>query len=373
MDFTPEECQRGVDIEAMAEKPKGKPSPEVKAKLDQQKADRISFGNEIRAKYNLDEKDWGDKKITKACATQLEAAAAGAKAADQISLVPPTGTRDFYPDEMRVQMWLFENFRAVAKDFGFREYDAPVLETTKLFQRKAGEEIVDQMYNFTDKDGFEVTLRPEMTPSLARMLLGLTQAETGEIKELMPLKWFSIPQCWRFETTQRGRKREHYQWNMDIVGTPDITAEVELLAAMVAFFKRIGINASHVGIKVNSRKVLGSILESYKITQDQFAPVCVIIDKLDKIGPEEVKNELKAINVPEEVADKILAVMASKSVEEMEKIVKDSGVDEAAMKDLKKVFQLAEEYGFKDWLIFDASVVRGLAYYTGVVWECFRS
>merc|ERR1719476_1103926 len=143
------------------------------------------------------------------------------------TLEPPSGTRDFFPTEYRQQRYIFNKFRETASLYGFQEYDAPVLEHEELYTRKAGEEITQQMYNFVDKEGAAVTLRPEMTPSLARMVLSLMRAETGEMSVVLPLKWYSIPQCWRFETTQRGRKREHYQWNMDIVGAVDVTAEAE--------------------------------------------------------------------------------------------------------------------------------------------------
>ncbi len=144
---------------------------------------------------------------------------------DAVEYEPPSGTRDFFPDEMRVRSWLFGKFRETARAFAFQEYDAPVLEKEELYKRKGGEEITQQMYNFVDKDGKAVTLRPEMTPTLARMVLSLG----GKI--LLPVKWFSMPQCWRFETVQRGRKREHYQWNMDIIGEPSIAAEAEVRRA----------------------------------------------------------------------------------------------------------------------------------------------
>ena len=137
-----------------------------------------------------------------------------------VELEPASGTRDFHPDEMRLQRWLYDHLRNVGTLCGFEEYDAPVLERQELYKRKAGEEITQQMYSFTDKEGVEVTLRPEMTPTLARMVLGKAQSL------MLPLKWYSVPQCWRFETTQRGRKREHYQWNMDIIGCKGINAEV---------------------------------------------------------------------------------------------------------------------------------------------------
>mmetsp|Transcript_72184 Transcript_72184/g.145230 ORF Transcript_72184/g.145230 Transcript_72184/m.145230 type:complete len:191 (-) Transcript_72184:1-573(-) len=129
---------------------------------------------------------------------------------EKLELTPPKGTRDFYPEDMRLQRWLFEEWRAVAKRFGFAEYDAPVLEAEALYVRKAGEEVTQQLYNFEDKGGRRVALRPEMTPSLARMVLAKKNGLA------LPLKWFAIPQCWRYERMTRGRRREHYQWNMDV-------------------------------------------------------------------------------------------------------------------------------------------------------------
>ena len=130
------------------------------------------------------------------------------------------------------------------------------------------------MYNFVDKDGKNVTLRPEMTPSLARLVLNRTNLATGEVKEPLPLKWYSVPQCWRFETTQRGRKREHYQWNMDIAGEAGITAELELLCACANFFSRLGVTPGMVGIRVNSRRVLDALLTEVGVPKDDFAKVC---------------------------------------------------------------------------------------------------
>lgn len=287
-----------------------------------------------------------------------------------IELDPPSGTRDFFPDEMRQQRWLFDKFREVAKSYGFAEYDAPVLEHEELYKRKAGEEITQQMYNFVDKEGAAVTLRPEMTPSLARMVLKLMRLDTGEVAALLPLKWYSIPQCWRFETTQRGRKREHYQWNMDIVGVSTIYAEAELLSAVCAFFESVGITSNDVGLKVNSRKVLGAVIKKAGVPDDRFAETCVIIDKLDKIGADEVKKQLREnVGLSEDTAQRIVAATGAKTLDEFATI---AGVGESEeVKELRKLFELAADYGYGDWLQFDASVVRGLAYYTGVVFEGF--
>jgi len=274
----------------------------------------------------------------------------------------PRGTRDFYPEEMRVRNWLFDNFKAAAKSFGFEEYDAPILETEELYIRKQGEEITQQLYNFEDKGGRKVTLRPEMTPSLARMVL----AKANTLP--MPLKWYSIPQCWRYERMQRGRLREHYQWNMDIWGSEGAEAEVELLCAMVNFFQRIGIDSNQVGIRVNNRKLLQNVLESAGINEEQFAPVCIIIDKMDKIPKEVVEEQLTELGLNSETIELIQSTLALKDLKSLNEVL---GEDNPALNELNQVWTLAESYGITEWLEFDASVVRGLAYYTGTVFEAF--
>lgn len=191
---------------------------------------------------------------------------------------PPKGTRDFYPQDMRLRTWLFDQWRDVAKTFGFSEYDAPVLESESLYTRKAGEEVTQQLYNFVDKGDRAVALRPEMTPSLARMVM----AKKGGLT--LPLKWFSIPQCWRYERMTRGRRREHFQWNMDIWGVGGVEAEAELLSAMTTFFQNVGLSSDDVGIKVNSRKVIGEVLTELGIPEEKFAATCVLVDKLEKVS-----------------------------------------------------------------------------------------
>jgi len=228
--------------------------------------------------------------------------------------------------------------------------------------RKAGEEITEQMYNFIDKDNVRVSLRPEMTPSLARMVM----RAGGPTVMLMPLRWYSIPQCWRFENVMRGRKREHYQWNMDILGVVSVTAEAELLAAVVAFFKRVGITSKDVMIKVNSRKVLQDVLTPLGITSDQFAPVCVIVDKLDKLTPEEVTKQLVDLKLSESIIEEIKKTLTITSLEELKKKLP---AESAVVSELTQLWDLAKAYEYDDWLVFDASVVRGLAYYTGIVFE----
>ena len=311
------------------------------------------------------------KKAAKLEARQIRGASSGAAITvgvvphPPVDLEPPSGTRDFYPEDMRLQRWLFDKFRAIGDACGFEEYDAPVLERQELYKRKAGEEITSQMYAFVDQEGHEVTLRPEMTPSLARMVLGRAQSH------VLPLKWYSVPQCWRFETTQRGRKREHYQWNMDVVWCPSINAEVELLYAICAFFTSIGITSKDIGIKINSRKVMASVLKAMGVSDDAFAPVCVVMDKFDKIGAAATEEELVSTQgLDAATAKKIVSCLQCATVDDLTALCGD-GVDTGGVDELKKLFELADAYGFGDWLVFDASVVRGLAYYTGVVFEGF--
>jgi histidyl-tRNA synthetase len=202
----------------------------------------------------------------------------GKKKQVKLNTNPPKGTRDFYPEDMRQRTWLFQQWKDVAKTYGFSEYDAPVLESESLFTRKAGEEVTEQLYNFVDKGDRAVALRPEMTPSLARMVM----AKKGGLN--LPLKWFSIPQCWRYERMTRGRRREHFQWNMDIWGVNGVEVEAELLSAMVDFFKWVGLSAEDVGIKVNSRLVISEVLTELGIPEEKFAATCVLVDKLEKVS-----------------------------------------------------------------------------------------
>ncbi|GJN40507.1 hypothetical protein PR202_gb29728 [Eleusine coracana subsp. coracana] len=279
-----------------------------------------------------------------------------------VDVNPPRGTRDFPPEDMRLRTWLFDQFREVSRLMAFEEVDFPVLESEALFIRKAGEEITQQLYNFEDKGGRRVVLRPEITPSLARLVI-----KQGKSVSL-PLKWFTIGQCWRYERMTRGRRREHYQWNMDIFGVPKVRAEAELLQAIVLFFERIGITSTDVGIRVSSRKVLQAVLNMYSVPEHLFAAVCVIVDKLGKLSRDEIERELISTGLSSEAVQGIIEVLSLKSLSKLEEVL---GPQDGAVADLKKLFSFAEQYGYADWICFDASVVRGLAYYTGIVFEGF--
>ncbi|CAM9301523.1 unnamed protein product [Ectocarpus fasciculatus] len=291
------------------------------------------------------------------------AARGGSPAAvEKLDLKPPKGTRDVFPEDMRLRNWLFGHWRGVASSFGFEEYDAPVLESESLYTRKSGEEVTQQLYCFEDKGGRRVSLRPEMTPSLARMVMAKRKSLT------LPVKWFSIPQCWRYERMTRGRRREHYQWNMDIWGVSGVSAEAELLGAMVTFFERVGLRAEDVGIRVNSRGVLTEVLHSLGVPGDKHTATCVLVDKLDKVPLEAVAGDLAELGLEETSVKRLLEVMELRDMEGVEAFL---GKESPAAQELRKLFALAESYGISDWLVLDCSVVRGLAYYTGTVFEAF--
>lgn len=283
---------------------------------------------------------------------------------EKLDTNPPKGTRDFYPPDLRLRSWLFDQWRTVASRYAFQEYDAPVLESSALYTRKAGEEVTQQLYAFADKGDRPVALRPEMTPSLARMVM----AKGGSKGLPMPLKWYSIPQCWRYERMTRGRRREHYQWNMDVWGVSGVEAEAELLSAMVAFFQNVGLTAADVGVKINSRLVIGEVLTELGIPESKFAATCVLVDKLEKVPLDAVQSDLEELGLSREVVEKLTAVLTNNSVADIAQVLGD---DSEAVQQLQELFALCESYGISDWLLFDASVVRGLAYYTGVVFEAF--
>jgi len=270
------------------------------------------------------------------------------------------GTRDFYPDDMRLRNWLFERFHSAARSHGFEEYDAPVLESEELYTRKAGEEIVGQLYNFEDKGGRRVALRPEMTPSLARMVM----ARAGGLA--LPIKWYSIPQCWRYERTQRGRGREHYQWNVDIWGMNGVEADAELLSVLVQFFHSVGLKSEDLVIRISSRKVLEEVLGSLAIEGEIFAQTCVIVDKMDKLPEDIIQAQLSDLGLS---SDSITTILSVLGITDLDSLSSALNSDSEALIELQSLFSLCESYGISDWVSFDASVVRGLAYYTGPVFE----
>lgn len=271
--------------------------------------------------------------------------------ADKISFDAPRGMRDFYPADMVWRNKVFDAFKAAGEAAGFEPYDACVVESYELLERKAGEEVGEQLYHFLDKSDRHLALRAEMTPTLARMV-------AQRQKELhFPLKWTTIAQCFRYERMTKGRKREHYQWNMDIIGEDSVLAEIEVLGAAVDALKRMGLKTDDFKVHVSSRKFLGSLLEKSGIPAEKHAQVFLALDKRGKMPDEEIAAMLKDGGLSEDETKATFAIMDLKSYE--------------GSPELKELFRLAGIAGFADSLVFDIGVIRGLSYYTGIVFECF--
>ena len=271
--------------------------------------------------------------------------------ADKTIFEPPRGMRDFYPADMAWRNKVFDAFRAAGEMFGFEQYDSCVVESYDLLARKAGEEVSEQIYHFNDKSDRHLALRPEMTPTLARMV-------AQRQKELrFPLKWTAIAQCFRYERTTKGRKREHYQWNLDIIGEDSVSAEVEVVGAAVYALKLMGLGPGDFKVRVSSRKFLSSLLEKSGIAPSLHAQVFLALDKRGKMPDAEIAAMLKDGGLSDADVKAAFEIMDVKSFE--------------GCAELEEFFSLAEAAGFADSLVFDISVIRGLSYYTGIVFECF--
>ena len=285
---------------------------------------------------------------------------------NRISCAPVKGMRDVFPHDMAVRNWLFSEWRSVSRLFGFEEYDSAIVESEALYIRKAGDDITKELYNFADKGNRMVALRPEMTPTLARMIMAKGNAIS------LPARWFSIPQCFRYQRMQKGRKREHFQWNMDVVGLPSTIAEAELMTAQYTFLKRVGFvvdgDAPQISFRVSNRLVLEHYLADLNITGDDFAQTCINIDKRDKIGDEATKKLLIEQGIDTQKAQKILELLSITGLDELRSFV---GENNPGYDSLVELMDHAESFGISNVISIDLSVVRGLSYYTGTVWELF--
>ena len=276
-----------------------------------------------------------------------------------IDLQPVKGTRDFFPDEMRLRNWLFEVWRNVSEQAGFEEYDTCVLEHEELYVRKTGDEISKQLYSFEDKGGRRLSLRPEMTPSLARLVLQQKKSLS------FPIKWFSMPQCFRYERMTKGRRREHFQWNADIIGQHEVVAEAEILMLLISACESMGLSTNDFRVFINDRRILNAILSQINVPQVLHSEVMVIMDKRDKIPPEALSKMLEEMRMTTKQVGQLNEYLSKSDLEELSENLKNTeGIEE-----LQHLMKLMETAGYKNYLQFDISIVRGLSYYTGAVFE----
>jgi len=275
------------------------------------------------------------------------------------------GTRDFYPDEMRVRRWIEDRWREVALRYGFEEYDAPVIELLGLFTDKSGEEIVEQIYSFVDRGDRHIALRPEMTPSLARMVAARSQ---GLPK---PIKWFSIPRLFRYERPQRGRFREFWQLNLDILGVAGVEADAEIMAAGVDALRACGLTAEDFELRYSDRRVLDLVLDGLEIDVAARPSVYTALDKLVRVGEEVVFAELAKAGVPDEEARALMRTITGRHLDALEALKLPADRLEREVDRMTRLGEYLAAYGVDEFCVFDLTVVRGLAYYTGVVFEMY--
>jgi len=282
---------------------------------------------------------------------------------DDIQRLP--GFRDFYPEAFALRRYIFSAWRVVAERYGFSEYDGPPLEALELYTRKSGEEIAGQIYQFTDRGGRSVALRPEMTPSFARMV------STRAAALPKPIRWFSIPQLFRYERPQRGRLREHFQLNMDIVGEAGPLADVEIIAAGIDVLRELGLEAAHIEVRISDRRLISAILAANGIPDSAHPSVYSTLDKADREDANWLRGRLAAMGLDAEAVARLVA-LPGRSLDELTSEYAEVGEVGAAADGVSRVLSYLDAGGFGPFLRFDASLVRGLAYYTGTVFEIWE-
>ena len=269
-------------------------------------------------------------------------------------IIPPVkGTRDFYPEQMAVRTWLYNSVRQVSESFGYQEWDAPFLETLELYAAKSGEELVKkQAYVFTDRGGEEITLRPELTPSLAR----LVAARQNEL--IFPLRWWSFGPFWRYERPGRGRSREFFQWNIDLIGVNSPEADAELIAIAASFFKAVGLTPAQVRIVINNRRFMDAEFDLLGFPAEKKADVSVLVDRRDKMEADAWEANAREIG------------LTSAQLDGLGELLKD-GERWRTSEELVRLFAALESLGVSEYVRFDPNIMRGLLYYTGTVFEAF--
>jgi histidyl-tRNA synthetase len=274
------------------------------------------------------------------------------------------GVRDFYPADMAVQNYIFSKMKKTAESFGYSEYGASVLEYSDLYKAKSGEEIVnEQTYTFKDKGDREVSLRPEMTPTVARMI-------AAKQKELsFPLRWYSIPNLFRYEKPQRGRTREHWQFNVDLFGVKNINADVEVISLASSLMKSFGFKDSDFEIRVNNRKIVNYILNDlFTLNENTAKIVSKLIDKKDKMRAGEFDQAIQE-TIPERSSE-LLQLLNSKNFEEFVSRLPKSAELQEGIIETKELIKRLEDLGIIN-VVFSQSLMRGFDYYTGTIFEIY--
>jgi histidyl-tRNA synthetase len=264
---------------------------------------------------------------------------------------PVKGTRDYYPELMAVRKWLYETAGSVAAEFGYQEFEGPIIESLDLYAAKSGDELVkEQSFVFEDRGGNLITLRPELTPTLARMVA------QRQNQLVYPLRWWSFGPFWRYERPQKGRTREFFQWNIDLIGPDSAIADAELVAIVASFFQKVGLTPQDAQILVNNRHLMETELASIGISKSDLTNIFRLIDRRDKLPGE--KWEAYAIDLG----------LQAQQIDQLQTLLNDQNLWQKSAP-LKGLFPAVEALGVCEYVHFAPHVIRGLDYYTGTVFE----
>lgn len=279
-----------------------------------------------------------------------------------LSTQPYKGARDFYPEDKRFQKFVFSQMRKVVEQYGYEEYDAPILEPLELYLAKTGEEIVnEQTYTFTDRGDRKVAIRPEMTPTVSRMVAAKRQ------ELAYPLRWYSIPNLWRYERPQRGRLREHWQLNVDVFGLQGLEAEHEVIMVADAIMQAFRAPRDGYVIKLNSRKLMNDVFKDYlKVSQQQAHDLAKLIDRMHKMEPKAFKAAIEEVAQSQAVSDSLIHLLQAKQITDLPAELQKHD----SLKQLQKLHQLLKNSGLTN-SVFDITLMRGFDYYTDIVFEVF--
>jgi len=277
---------------------------------------------------------------------------------------PVKGTRDFYPAQMAVRNQIADGWREASVRNGFVEYDGPIFEYLQLYTEKSGDEIAGQLFSMTDRGGRDLAIRPEMTPTLARMV-------NQQINSLpRPIKWFSIPRLCRAERPQRGRLREFFQWNIDIIGSDSVLADAESVFTAIDYLRSTGLTKDDIVTKISSRSLLAALLSDQGFAAEQRDSVYALLDKRAKL-PDDTFNALAAEQIPDETLRSVLMqIQAVQSLDQIDAMAASEDAREA-LEQLRELFRYLDIMGVSEFCEFDIRIVRGLAYYTGPVFEIY--
>lgn len=266
------------------------------------------------------------------------------------------GFRDFCPEDKRIMNYIFTTWKEVALKYGYEEIDMPILEEAKIYS-KSGQEIPEQIYRFRDKAGREVALRPETTPSIARMI-----NNNPNIKR--PIKWFSISQCYRYEQIQKGRSREFFQFNLDFLGSESMQADAEVIVTLIKILEALKLTDKEFYIKVSNRKLLNDYYK--KLGIEKTKEVSRLLDKRCKISEDELRKELGVLGIKKKQIDNLFEIFKIRYVDEVE-------IESEGLNELKELFSILKIYDASRYCKLDLSVMRGFDYYTSTVFEAYDS